>query len=306
MKMSSRSTAMALGLSLAVLGAYAAAQAPPEASPAPSPAASPADSSGMTEDEKTLYALGVMLGRNLPNFNLTAAEMETVHKGILDMANGRTPQVDMNAYMPKVQALSRARATAKAEAEKARSQPFLDAAAKEPGAVTTPTGLIFRSLQPGTGASPAATDMVKVHYHGTSIDGKVFDSSVERGQPAEFPLSGVIPCWTEGIQKMKIGEKAKLVCPSSIGYGDQGRPPQIPPGATMIFEVELFEAKPRPSPPPRPAPPARPGAPAPGASPGTAPAPPPPPAASPGPVPSPAPAASPEPAPSPAASPVPR
>ena len=304
MKMSSRSMAMALGLSLAVVGAYAAAQAPPEASPAPSPAPSPAaspDSSGMTEDEKTLYALGVMLGRNLPNFNLTAAEMETVHKGILDMANGRTPQVDMNAYMPKVQALSRARATAKAEAEKARSQPFLDAAAKEPGAVTTPTGLIFRSLKPGTGASPAATDMVKVHYHGTSIDGKVFDSSVERGQPAEFPLSGVIPCWTEGIQKMKVGEKAKLVCPSSIGYGDQGRPPQIPPGATMIFEVELFETKPRPSPPPRPAPPTRPASPGPAASPGTAPAPPPPAsAASPAPVPSPASA------PSPAASPVPR
>jgi FKBP-type peptidyl-prolyl cis-trans isomerase FkpA len=315
MKMSSRSMAMALAVSSALLGGYAAAQAPPPASPAPSPAASPLpspaaspDSSGMTEDEKTLYALGVMLGRNLPNFNLTAAEMETVHKGILDIANGRTPQVDMNAYMPKVQALSRARATAKAEAEKARSQPFLDAAAKEPGAVTTPTGLIFRSLKPGTGASPAATDMVKVHYHGTSIDGKVFDSSVDRGTPAEFPLSGVIPCWTEGIQKMKIGEKAKLVCPSSIGYGDQGRPPQIPPGATMIFEVELFEAKPRPSPPPRPAPPARPGAPAPGAAPGTAPAPPPPPAsaASPAPVPSPAPAESPAPAPSPEASPVPR
>jgi len=293
MKMS-RTTAMALAVSLVAVGARAAAQAPPEASPA-----------AMTEDEKTLYALGAMVGRNLPNFNLTAAELETVKQGMSDVVNGRTLQVDMQVYMPKVQQLSRARATAKAEAEKARSQPFLDAAAKEPGAVTSPTGLIFKSLEPGTGASPAATDMVKVHYHGTSIDGKVFDSSVERKTPAEFPLNGVIPCWTEGIQKMKVGEKAKLVCPSSIAYGDQGRPPQVPPGATMIFEVELLETRPRPSPPPRPAPPARPGAPAPGASPMASPAPGASPMASPAPPPSPAPAASPAPSPAPAASPSP-
>ena len=93
-----------------------------------------------------------------------------------------------------------------------------------PGAVKTDSGLIYKTLTPGTGASPKATDTVSVHYHGTLTDGKVFDSSVQRGQPAEFALNQVIPCWTEGVQKMKVGEKAKLVCPSDIAYGDTGTP----------------------------------------------------------------------------------
>jgi FKBP-type peptidyl-prolyl cis-trans isomerase FkpA len=280
MKMS-RSTSIALAVSLVVVAACSASQAPPAASP-----------STMTEDEKVLYAAGLMLGRNLASFNLSPAELETVEKGLADAAAGRPPQVDLQVYGPKVQQLSRARAAAKAEVEKTKSQPFLDAAAKEPGAVTTPTGLVFRSLKPGTGPSPAATDTVKVHYTGTLMDGKVFDSSVQRGQPAEFPLNGVIPCWTEGLQKMKVGEKAKLVCPSSIAYGDMGHPPSIPGGATLVFEVELLETKPRPIPSPRP--------PAPGASPAAPLAP----GASPRP-PAPAPRPSPSPAASPAASPQP-
>ena len=232
-----------------------------------------------------------MLGRNLPGFNLTPAELEMVSKGLADAASNRPAQVDLQTYGPKVQQLSRTRAAAKAEAEKAKSAPFLEAAAKEPGATTSPSGLVFRTLTPGTGTSPAATDTVKVHYHGTLTDGTVFDSSVQRNQPAEFPLNGVIPCWTEGVQKMKVGEKAKLVCPSSIAYGDQGRPPQIPPGATLVFEVELLGATPRPAAPARP-PAAAPGAPpAPGASPAARPSPP----AVPSPAPSPSPAASPVP-----------
>ena len=108
--------------------------------------------------------------------------------------------------------------------------------------VTTPSGLVYQSIKEGTGASPAATDVVKVHYRGTFPDtGKEFDSSYKRGEPTEFPLNGVIPCWTEGLQKLKIGGKAKLVCPSTIAYGDQGRPPKIPGGATLVFEVELLE-----------------------------------------------------------------
>jgi FKBP-type peptidyl-prolyl cis-trans isomerase FkpA len=241
----------------------------------------------MTEDEKTLYALGLMLGRNVANFGLTAAELETVNKGLVDAASGRTGQVDLQVYAPKVQQLSRTRAAAKAEVEKTKSQPFLEAAGKEPGATTTPTGLVFRTLKPGTGASPGATDTVKVHYHGTLMDGKVFDSSVQRGQPAEFPLNGVIPCWTEGLQKMKVGEKAKLVCPSSIAYGDMGHPPTIPGGATLVFEVELLEVTPRPAAATRPAVPA-PG-PSPMASPAASPAPKASPLASPAPKPSPSP-----------------
>ena len=101
--------------------------------------------------------------------------------------------------------------------------------------------LQITSLREGTGPSPSATDVVKVHYHGTFSDGRVFDSSVERGEPASFPLSRVIPCWTQGLQKMKVGGKAKLVCPPALAYGEAGAPPAIPPNATLLFEVELLE-----------------------------------------------------------------
>ena len=114
------------------------------------------------------------------------------------------------------------------------------AAAKEAGAVVTPSGLVYRSLKDGTGASPTANDKVKVHYRGTFPDGKEFDSSYKRGEPIEFPLHGVIPCWTEGVQRMKVGGKAKLTCPSAIAYGARGAGGVIPPNATLLFEVELL------------------------------------------------------------------
>jgi FKBP-type peptidyl-prolyl cis-trans isomerase FkpA len=117
---------------------------------------------------------------------------------------------------------------------------YLDKAAAEPGATRTASGLVYREMKAGTGASPKATDMVKVHYRGTLIDGTEFDSSYKRNEPATFPLNQVIPCWTEGVQRMKVGGKSQLVCPSSIAYGDRGSPPVIPGGATLIFEVELL------------------------------------------------------------------
>lgn len=117
---------------------------------------------------------------------------------------------------------------------------FLDEMAAKKGAEKTASGLIFFNIRKGSGKSPAATDTVKVHYHGTLPDGTVFDSSVERKQPATFPLNGVIPCWTEGLQKMKVGGKAKLICPAKIAYGNQSPSPKIKPGATLIFEVELL------------------------------------------------------------------
>jgi FKBP-type peptidyl-prolyl cis-trans isomerase FkpA len=113
-------------------------------------------------------------------------------------------------------------------------------AEKEPAGVTFPSGLIYRSLKDGTGPSPQATEVVKVHYRGTLLDGREFDSSHKRGQPAEFPLNRVIPCWTEGVQKMKVGGKARLTCPPGIAYGERGAPGAIPPNATLNFEVELL------------------------------------------------------------------
>jgi FKBP-type peptidyl-prolyl cis-trans isomerase FkpA len=129
------------------------------------------------------------------------------------------------------------------EKQKAAAKPFLENAAKEKGAQKTASGLIYKEIKAGTGAQPKATDIVKVHYVGTLTDGKEFDSSVKRGQPVELPLGQILPCWTEGVSMMKVGGKAKLVCPSEIAYGDRGRPPVIPGGATLIFEVELLDTK---------------------------------------------------------------
>ena len=117
------------------------------------------------------------------------------------------------------------------------------AAAKESGAVVTPSGLVYRSLKDGSGASPQATDTVTVHYRGTFPDGKEFDSSHARGKPAEFPLDRVIKCWTEGVQRMQPGGKAKLTCPPAIAYGERGAGGVVPPNATLVFEVELIGVK---------------------------------------------------------------
>jgi FKBP-type peptidyl-prolyl cis-trans isomerase FkpA len=126
---------------------------------------------------------------------------------------------------------------------KPESAAFLDKAAAEPGAIRTPSGLVYRELKPGTGTSPKPFDTVSVNYRGTLMDGTEFDSSYARHEPVEFPLYQVIPCWTEGVQKMKVGGKSRLVCPASIAYGEQGSPPTIPGGATLVFDIELLEIK---------------------------------------------------------------
>lgn len=221
-------------------------------------AQSPAPAS-MTEEQKTVYALGQLMGKNLQAFNLTPAELELVKQGLADSITNPKGEFNAETMMPKVQELARTRALARAEQEKKKGDEFVAKAAAEPGAQKLPSGLVYTSITEGTGASPGATDMVKAHYHGTLSDGTVFDSSVKRGQPLEFSLAGVIPCWTEGVQKMKVGGKAKLVCPSTIAYGDMGRPPTIPGGSTLVFEVELLEVKPAPGAPAKVTPPNQPG-----------------------------------------------
>ena len=190
-----------------------------------------------------MYALGAILGKNVTAFKLTPAEIERVKQGLADAAADKTLAVPLETYGPKVQQFAQARAMAASQAADAQSESFRQKAAAEPGAVKTPSGLVFRTLTPGKGVSPTATSVVKVHYEGTLTNGTVFDSSRKRGEPVEFPLNGVIPCWSVGQQRMKVGERAQLVCPSSIAYGPQGHPPTIPGGATLVFDVELLDVK---------------------------------------------------------------
>jgi FKBP-type peptidyl-prolyl cis-trans isomerase FkpA/FKBP-type peptidyl-prolyl cis-trans isomerase FklB len=194
-----------------------------------------------TEEQKTFYALGLIISQSLAPFALSESELDLVRAGMTDGVLKKTPKVDLPTYGPKVNQVQQNRAAAQAETEKKAGTAFLTKAAAEPGAKKTESGAIVTTLKEGKGEHPKATDTVKVHYHGTLIDGTVFDSSVKRGEPAIFPLNQVIKCWTEAVPLLKVGGKSKVVCPSAIAYGDRGSPPTIKPGATLIFEVELLE-----------------------------------------------------------------
>ena len=193
-----------------------------------------------TEEQKTLYALGVWLSNRVAQLHLQESELPYVAAGLADGVAGRGTQVDLKVYGPKIDEMAKSRAEAVAGPEKRAGAAFVEKMAAEAGAVKKPSGLVYIEEKAGTGEVPKATDRVKVHYHGTLIDGSVFDSSVNRGTPSEFLLNQVIPCWTEGLQLMKVGGKAKLVCPSDIAYGDAGNA-RIKPGATLVFEVQLLD-----------------------------------------------------------------
>jgi FKBP-type peptidyl-prolyl cis-trans isomerase FkpA len=196
-----------------------------------------------TEDQKVFCAMGVQINKQLSVFDLSPEELKYLQQGISDAAEGKKLAADPDAYRQKISELAKARMAKATEKQKALAKPFLEKTAAEKGAQKTASGLIYKEIKAGTGVQPKATDVVKVHYTGTIIDGKEFDSSIKRGQPAEFPLGEVIPCWTEGVGMRKVGGKAKLVCPSDIAYGNNGHPPVIPGGATLIFDVELLDVK---------------------------------------------------------------
>lgn len=206
---------------------------------APAAPAAAANRPLATDDERTLYALGLVMGQRMDDFSLTPAELAIVQRGIADKVTGARAQVELSQWGPRINTMAQARQGRRSEQEKVRGRAFAETAAHETGAQRLPSGLVFRTLREGNGPTPTPAQTVRVHYRGTLIDGTEFDSSYTRGEPVEFPLNGVVPCWTEGVQRIRVGGKARLVCPSDIAYGDRGQR-GIPPGATLNFEVELI------------------------------------------------------------------
>ncbi len=193
-----------------------------------------------TEEQKVLNALGQALAQDVVDAGLTAEELAFVQRGLSDTVLGQDAFVELSEYGPKIQEFMEQRAAGAAEGELVLATAFMEEQAGVEGAERTDSGIVIQEITPGTGGSPTAADTVQVHYHGTLRDGTVFDSSVDRGEPATFPLSGVIPCWTEGLQHISVGGKSRLVCPSDLAYGLQG-PPGIPGNAALVFEVELLD-----------------------------------------------------------------
>jgi FKBP-type peptidyl-prolyl cis-trans isomerase FkpA len=199
-----------------------------------------AESALKTEDDKTIYALGLSMSRAVTTLGLSEAELEILQQGLRDGALGKEPKVDLQAYGPKIQELAQQRLTAVGASEQKEAASFLEKAAKGKGVKKTASGILYKEEKAGSGETPTAESKVKVHYHGTLRDGSMFDSSVERGEPVTFPLGNVIPCWTEGLQTMKVGGKTRFWCPAKLAYGDRGAPPKIKPGAALVFDVELL------------------------------------------------------------------
>jgi FKBP-type peptidyl-prolyl cis-trans isomerase len=229
-------TLAALCLALASPAAAEDKKPTPAAAAPAAPTLSPADT------DRALRAIGLSIARSLEPYTLSAAELDKIVAAIREGAGPKGTRPDEKAPTD-IRALLQARQAAEAEKEKSRGATLLASAEKEKGAVKTANGAIVIPLKAGTGATPAATDKVKVNYTGTLVDGKVFDATklhVPPG-PMEFPLNGVIPCWTEALQKMKVGGRAKVVCAPGIAYGEHGYPPSIPGNAALTFDIELLE-----------------------------------------------------------------
>ena len=210
-------------------------------------ATQPSTQPSMNQYQTASYGIGYDLGRNIKESKI-ALDADLIVQGLRDCLAGTQTKVTPEAFqaaMQKVQEELRANAavankTAGEAAGKA-GDAYRAENGKKAGVTTTKSGLQIETIKEGTGATPTAADTVKVHYTGKLIDGTTFDSSVDRGQPISFPLNGVIPGWTEGLQLMKVGGKSRLVIPAELGYGANGSPPTIPPNATLVFDVELLD-----------------------------------------------------------------
>ena len=194
-------------------------------------------------DEKTLYALGVHLGTGLVPLGLSARELAVVEAGVAEGSTGRGPGND-SATSDAIHQLLRVRGEARAAAEAQRGPALIEEAAHQPGAVTLPSGIVFRELLAGTGAAVPENGKVKAHLRGTLGDGMPIEDTHQRGSPVVLPVSQVMACWSEALKRMKVGGKARVVCPPALAFGSFGKPPIVPPNATVIYELEMVEAQP--------------------------------------------------------------
>jgi len=198
-----------------------------------------------TVDQKVSYFIGYNVGSGLARENVVQVDQEAVKAGLADglaKAKTRIPEAELQAALTTMQEKARTVAAATAEKQQGAATEFLAKNKARPGVTTTSSGLQYEVLTKGSGAKPKSTDTVEVHYHGTLLDGTVFDSSVERGQTVQFPVTGVIPGWIEALQLMPVGSKWKLFIPPSLGYGPRGQN-KIPPNSLLIFEVQLISIK---------------------------------------------------------------
>jgi FKBP-type peptidyl-prolyl cis-trans isomerase FkpA len=198
----------------------------------------------LSDDEKIFYYMGIVMEKRLRSFALSDEELDLLIRGLREAHAGEPLELDRETYHPKFQKLGVERMEEAAAAEKREAHAFLAEAAQRPGAIRSETGMVYTELTPGSGESPQATNTVSVHYRGTLRDGSVFVDTVQRGKPFEFRLDrAAIPCWGEGLSRMKVGGKSLIICPPELAYGERGVPPTIPGNAVLSFEVELLEIK---------------------------------------------------------------
>ncbi len=198
--------------------------------------------------DKVSYALGLGIGRQLSQMGADNLDIDDFAKAIKDILAGKKPEIDdaeaqtlVKDFFEKQEAKQRAAAAEKFQETKEKGEAYLAENAKKEGVVTLPSGLQYQVIKEGNGRRPKATDKVKCHYEGMLVDGTLFDSSIQRGEPATFPLNGVIKGWTEGLQLMQEGAKYRFFIPYHLGYGENGAGASIPPFAALVFDVELIE-----------------------------------------------------------------
>lgn len=199
-----------------------------------------------SDADKVSYGIGLQLGQQVKGQSFPGFSLDALVIGLSDIFNNkamRFAEDEMQAAFSSINQLVQTEAAKAAESNKLAGQTFLEENAKKAGVVVTDSGLQYEVITGGTGPKPTESDMVVTHYHGTLIDGTVFDSSVNRGEPAQFPVNGVIQGWIEALQLMPVGSKWRLTIPSDLAYGDQGSAPVIAPGATLVFDIELLEIK---------------------------------------------------------------